>query len=1206
AMEAVRDQFPVVSERRLLDGLRSSASVETALGSVYLLTVEPGTDIEAMALAYSSLYEVEYAQPDYELELYDLPNDTLYDLQWGLNNTGQTLFLVDRIPGTANDTIMKINGVPDADIDALEVYETPPDNTTTVVVGIVDTGVDTDHPDLVGRLWSNPDEIAGNGIDDDHNGIVDDVNGANVVAGSGHPSDVHGHGTHCAGIVAATVGNGIGVAGVCPDARIMGVQCWPLTLSTVAVGVVYAAENGADVINMSWGAPWAMPVVYDALMCARAYGVVLIAAAGNDGFERVNYPASYPEVISVAATSWEDEIAEFSTYNEYLNVCAPGYSILSLRASGTDMYGDKGEPDVHIIDEDYYLASGTSMASPHVVGVAAYLRAVSPGLTHDYVRNVLETTADDYLDPFGLGENLPGWDIYSGYGRVNLQSALASGLPQVAASLTAPSRFAVVSGTVDITGTADGAAFGSYTLEYGEGERPQSWTLINSGTSPVTDNLLGSWSTAGLHGQYMIRLRVGEFNQACSPVYVLDGAVAEITEPADYQTLGGYAAIRGTAGCADFDHYTLSVGPGESPSSWSVFAQASDVVIGGHLGDWECAAYPDQRYGVKLDVYSTSGLEVSDTIVVEIQEVFAGDDGWSTQLGATPGISATYCDLDQDGDHEIIVGTSLGIKVLDTDGAIITEGIPAFPSGDYRIMPAVGHLDADEYEDMVIMNDTGLMTIYRSDSPPITTTVSEDPASVVTDVTSISSTPRLFLRDVNGDGIDEIHYFPGGFSERAGWYFVYNADGTPWECGFPPRVGLRNCLPADLDGDGIDEIYCYGDSLVQFDTCGNQMNAVALILDEYTMTSGHAGLSAVDIDFDGKSELIIHGSFSSSPWTHLGFYVYAFDENLVLMEGWPHGMDINGFFRPWHPIFGDLDGDGSLEYVTAFADLDVSFIYAWHLDGTPFLGTQSNSGFFVSTDHEGMCSMPLLVDIDGNRDPDIILPVEADIYPVDYDVERLLAYTAQATMVARFPMIVAQSGVGIGMHNVVAGDVNGDGDVDLLFATADDRVVFQNFPGVDYDSVAAFYPVFGYNRRLNFTAAPSPYADPDSDGVSNIQDNCPLESNPDQADRDVDDVGDACDNCADGPNPGQEDSNSDGIGDACFCEGMKGNVDCTDDVDIGDLTMMIDRLFISFEPVTCPLEANLVGEEPWMLDVSDLTMMIDHLFINMLPLPDCP
>jgi thermitase len=253
-------------------------------------------------------------------------------------------------------------------------------NTTTgnasILVAEVDTGIDWSHPDLasnyvpLGYDWVNNDP---------------------------HPMDDNGHGTHVAGTIAAAINNGIGIAGLA-NVRIMAEKVLDQngsgTASDVAQGIIHAVESGAKIINLSLGASFNSEVMYEAVKYAFDHGVLVVAAAGNDASSVKQYPAGYDEVVAVSATSMQDSLASFSNHGDWIDVAAPGVNIYST-----------------INNNSYAYMSGTSMASPHVAGVAALIWSRFPNMTRDHVWAQLQYTADD------LGT--PGFDVYYGFGRVN-------------------------------------------------------------------------------------------------------------------------------------------------------------------------------------------------------------------------------------------------------------------------------------------------------------------------------------------------------------------------------------------------------------------------------------------------------------------------------------------------------------------------------------------------------------------------------------------------------------------------------------------------------------------------------------------------------------------------------------------------------------------------------------------------------------------
>ncbi len=292
-----------------------------------------------------------------------------------------------------------------------------------IKIGIVDTGVLLNHEDIAANIWTNPFEIAGNGIDDDADGYVDDVRGWDFVDNDNNPMDLNGHGTHVAGIAAAVGNNSKGIIGVAPMAKIIPVRVLDAagsgTFQAVANGIRYAAKAGAHIINVSLGGgyvdAYSTALVQDAVNFARSLGSVIVAAAGNSN-DNVDYftPANLDGVIAIGATDAYDSRAWFSNYGSKLFLTAPGVDILSL---GSSRY--------HIgttVASNYYRASGTSMATPYVSGSLALLLNKYPGATLDFLKTQLKNGAAD------LGA--VGWDPYYGYGRLNIAASLgiASGV----------------------------------------------------------------------------------------------------------------------------------------------------------------------------------------------------------------------------------------------------------------------------------------------------------------------------------------------------------------------------------------------------------------------------------------------------------------------------------------------------------------------------------------------------------------------------------------------------------------------------------------------------------------------------------------------------------------------------------------------------------------------------------------------------------
>lgn len=353
------------------------------------------TNVDQAIAELSSRPEITFIEPNVERHIAVTPDDTHYDLQYYLDQSN------------------------DADIDAPEAWELTT-GSATIVVAVVDTGVYLDHPDLASNIWTNPDEIAGNGLDDDANGYVDDVNGWDFVGNDNNPNPtptsdsysvtVVDHGTHVAGIIGAVGNNSAGVSGVNWNVQLMPLRIFTdqgtSSIDYIYDAVQYAMAEGAAVFNMSYGGDSYSDIENDAMQQLLTAGIVPIAAAGNKAVD-LNatpwYPVCYSSVFGVAASDDIDAAADFTNYgSNCIDVTAPGVGILStLYYDGLDFI-------------DYYdYLSGTSMATPIVSGAAALLLAYNSDLAVSTVEQLLTTTADDLNDP-SLGS-----------GRISVAQALA-------------------------------------------------------------------------------------------------------------------------------------------------------------------------------------------------------------------------------------------------------------------------------------------------------------------------------------------------------------------------------------------------------------------------------------------------------------------------------------------------------------------------------------------------------------------------------------------------------------------------------------------------------------------------------------------------------------------------------------------------------------------------------------------------------------
>jgi thermitase len=276
-------------------------------------------------------------------------------------------------------------------------------------IAVIDTGIDLDHPDLQAKVWVNPDEIPANSLDDDSNNYIDDVNGWNFVGDSNSPQDDQSHGSHVSGILAAQTDNGIGIAGVAWGTPVMALKALNSSghgnASDVAEAILYAADNGARILNLSFGDDLEYQAIHDAIIYAKGKGCLAVAAAGNTAGP-VEYPAAQPGVVAVAATDNSDLPASFSNRGPQIAIAAPGVDIFSADKNGF-----------------YFLASGTSASTPQVGGLAALIWDLHPEWSADQVTLVITSTAKDVWSA--------GRDNLTGWGRIDAQAAVFASLGHV-------------------------------------------------------------------------------------------------------------------------------------------------------------------------------------------------------------------------------------------------------------------------------------------------------------------------------------------------------------------------------------------------------------------------------------------------------------------------------------------------------------------------------------------------------------------------------------------------------------------------------------------------------------------------------------------------------------------------------------------------------------------------------------------------------
>ena len=533
----VKQKFPQRSSRA------AGEIIGGDLENIYLVQFNEGVDPLEAIRAYEKDPNVVYAQPNYFVETYWVPNDYYYNHAgaWG------------QPPGREDyEDLWALKNKKIALEAAWDVTKGE-----GIIVAVVDSGLDYTHPDIQGNVWINAaEDLNANGVvdgtwspcphapsgdfnceDNDGNGYIDDVRGWDFTAldlnGDGDyndtgdkppdadPMDGFRHGTHVSGTIAAVGDNGIGIIGVAPKAKIMPVKAindnGGARTTDLVNGILYAARKGADVINNSWGCPSpcpSSPIKEEAVRVAYGVGAVVVFSAGNSRADVVSYSPQNmvsPKPIVVSATDHTDEPWFWTNWGTTIDVAAPGVggdvappdyepfrNILSLRAK------DTGNP--LLVVDDYYLRSaGTSMSAPHVSGLVALILAHhsnDPSFTNEDVRQLLRASAEDV--------STPGFDLWTGTGRINATRALSIN-EVLRVRIEAPFFGAILSqgvAEVGITGTAFGATLKQYELFYGLGSFPPEWFPIGEPvTTPVEEGILTTWKIQDLlSGLYSLKL----------------------------------------------------------------------------------------------------------------------------------------------------------------------------------------------------------------------------------------------------------------------------------------------------------------------------------------------------------------------------------------------------------------------------------------------------------------------------------------------------------------------------------------------------------------------------------------------------------------------------------------------------------------------------------------------------------------------------
>jgi len=999
-----------------------------------------------------------HIEQDCYLEFFEFPSDSLFSHQWYLHNTGQSYLGIERIEGDFNDSLILKRGTPGSDIGLNRFYFDPPAEATRVVVAIIDSGTDLLHPELQGRLWRNRDEIPANGVDDDHNGFVDDTLGYDISGdtlafinpdGDNNPTDEIGHGTHIAGIVASNA-DGIGIVGIAPTAEIMSVKIRPNATNAIgAAGIIYAVNAGADIISLSWGTPFESSVLKEALDIARRNGVFVCIAAGNSGTNECYYPAAFDSAFSVAAGNSDGFMTSFSTWGPHIDLVAPGLDILSLRAAGTDMYAAIGEPSVRIVDSSglYYLSDGTSMAAPMVAGAAARLLAVRPDLSLDELETILRLGADDLLDPWNQGDSLPGPDSISGFGYLNVEASLDL-LTSGGIHIVVPVRQTRYVDEVDVRIAALSGYTGGWVLDCSLNPDRDGWQRLNSGATLPANSVAYTFYATDPCGHVYLRLTDDFGSSSFTDFIFVNRNRLEITFPLPGDEFNYTIPVIGYAYGVDIDSVTVSYeSAGHTPVCLHVStAEYFDSLI----YSWNASGLEAGEYTICLKGFFAGGL-ATDEVHIKINSAFT--EGWPQELTGRGGLSPVCADLDKDGVKEIIVGTTFGLNVFHADGHM-ADGFPVLSKYNMRSVPAVYDIDRDGQSEIICTNELGVFAFNH-------------------DGTLARGWPRLWANDHIGFGYPNpvVTQLGVGVHEDSavicvtsdGTILAYEFNGNSyffslggWFASFMPYTttsgfwGGNAVSSTDLTGDGQNEVVVTFSATQPFAGVGifeGRTGQPAFDRPEpyVIINNGVYGTVLADLNNDNLPEIITVGIDSGNTRT-----IWVKTRGVDDLPGWPIALPGVEGWRASYPIAADLDLDGIPEILCTFFEFDISSLYIFRADGSPYVTLEGRPVGEAYTQPVTF-GTPIVANLTGDDYPEIVIRSGYIMPGTGYEKVHILDYTV--TPLPGWPMNTPArpSEVFSTIFAPLVDDIDNDGLVELILVSEANEIYIWDFDA-SYDN----------------------------------------------------------------------------------------------------------------------------------------------------------
>ncbi len=965
-----------LEQYRVTDAVRLSEEFYQATGDwgeVMILRTSESWNPEQAAEDFQRTPGVVWAQPNHVFQTNYQPNDSSLSEQWYLEN-----------------------------IQAFEAWDVATGD-PSVILGVIDTGIQWDHPDMINIMVINEaedingngilDSLDNNGIDDDGNGYIDDVIGwdftdappfpawGDFLVRDNDPSDEMGHGTSVAGIVLAEGDNLWGTAGVAYGCRLLGLRAGNsegfLQEDDVAAAILYSLIMGVRAVNMSFGDELVSPLLREIVQYAYQEGLIMVCSAGNHGSDQIHYPSGYDQTICVGATRLDNTWAYFSNIGTTLDLVAPGVDMYSpLMGNQWGLFYNSGD--------------GTSFSTPVVTGAVGLILSVNPDLDPEQVRNILSDTADD------LGS--PGWDIFYGHGKVNLLQAVQSAAigPEVEVRIThPPTDYGFSTSFLPIIGTAAGTAFSSYQLYWGYGRTPlesqNGWIPILPEPQPyqVVNDTLGIFyipqspdtiisirlqvkltdsTTLADHVRILYDLTPPEIsNRIMTPM--IDGDHwAGLLEFETDDITSGFVHLRPLGSQQPYGAYSLGY---ETTHHRILFSQSD------FMGEFEYYITVTNR----ADLTDTSEVYTDLSLT---QPAFHRNMFVQHEVGLPPGYFL-YKDTDFDGDGlpEVILNkyTNAFFDTLKIYEAT-TSGFMDVNSNYILVIPQdVGDSDGDGKLELM-GRAYGTTYVFEATEP------GGFPNNLIMrDTTNVYGASLLDLDP--GDGYGEM------ILRRDRTYIVYRhlgdgeletIDSLTNDTGGDNRLGKPQIEIDDIDGDGMVEALFgdYDGNILIYEHQGSG-------LFDFTWTDSLPLPDATNWmtigDFDGDSG----NEFIAGCWTYGG------------------GLESEFSAKRWFFVCYDVEGDNN--YIP--------------VDTLIFFGAEHPTDY-----DEGVSSG----DLDGDGDEEILLCLYPDFYIIDYN-----AATGEYEPIWYYPL--CESNLALVM------DFDLDGAQEFIFNTGTEMVAY----GIDPD-----------------------------------------------------------------------------------------------------------------------------------------------------------